>query len=46
MLRAVPVSSGAAQVIARALAASAGMPVGTLDAPAASGAAVPGAAVA
>ena len=46
MLRAVPVSSGAAQVIARALASSAGVPVGAVTPQPVSGAALPGAAVA
>ena len=46
MLRAIPVSSGAAQVVARALAASAGMPVGAVAEPAGQDIAVPGAVVA
>lgn len=46
MLRAIPVSSGAAQVVARALAASAGLPVGAVTPAPAADVAVPGAAVA
>lgn len=45
-LRALPVSSGAAQVVARALAASAGMPVGAVPQAEAQDVTLPGAAVA
>lgn len=43
VLAALPVSAGAAQVVARALAASAGMPIGAVAAPAGQGANLPGA---